>query len=83
MRFRSFFLAPLMRWLGRLSYPRLFLLMAALFFFDTLIPDFIPFIDEILLGMGTLLLARMKKKDAGTPQTGKTQPPVEGSATRR
>ena len=83
MRFRSFFLAPFMRWLGRLSYPRLFLLMAALFFFDTLIPDFIPFIDEILLGMGTLLLAKLKKKDPGAPQANDSKQPVEGTATRR
>ncbi|MBS0216424.1 MAG: hypothetical protein JSR50_11805 [Proteobacteria bacterium] len=80
---RHILLAPLMRWFGRLSYPRLFLLLAALFLFDTLIPDFIPFIDEILLGLGTLILARMKKKDPATPQAGNTTPPVEGTATRR
>ena len=80
---RHLVLAPLMRWFGRLSYPRLFLLLAALFFFDTLIPDFIPFMDEILLGLGTLLLAKMKKKDPETPQAGGAAPPVESAATRR
>ncbi|WP_449447951.1 DUF6116 family protein [Thermomonas brevis] len=69
-------IAPLLRWLGRLSFPRLFLLSAVLFFLDLLIPDFIPFADEILLGLGTLLLARWKKK----PEAGK--PPLEGEVRR-
>jgi hypothetical protein len=69
-------IAPLLRWLGRLSFPRLFLLSAALFFLDLLVPDFIPFADEILLGLGTLLLSRWKKKpDAG-------RPPIEGEVRR-
>lgn len=58
----SFVLAPLLRWFGRLSYPRLFLVTAALFVADVLIPDFIPFIDELLLALGTLLLANWKKR---------------------
>lgn len=69
--------SPLLRWLGKLSFPRLFLLTATLFFLDLLIPDLIPFVDEILLGLGTLLLSRWKKKpDAG-------EPPIEGQASRR
>lgn len=56
--------APLLRWLSRLSYPRLFVLAAALFVLDTLIPDVIPFADELLLGLATLLLARWKKPGA-------------------
>ena len=55
-------LSPVMRFLGRLSYPRLFALTAALFAFDLVIPDFVPFIDELLLGLGTLLLANWKKR---------------------
>lgn len=55
-------LAPVFRFFGRLSYPRLFAISAALFAFDLVIPDFVPFIDEILLGLGTLLLANWKKR---------------------
>lgn len=69
-------IAPLLRWLGKLSFPRLFLLAAVLFGLDLLIPDFIPFADEILLGLGTLLLARWKKK----PDADK--PPIEGEVRR-
>lgn len=55
-------LAPLLRWLGKLSYPRMFLLFAGLFLADVVIPDLIPFVDEILLGLGTLLLANWKNR---------------------
>lgn len=54
--------APLLRWVGRLSYPRLFLLTAALFLVDLVVPDFVPFADELLLGLGTLLLANWKRR---------------------
>jgi hypothetical protein len=50
--------------LSKLSFPRLFLITAALFVLDTAIPDFIPFADEILLGLGTLLLAGLRKRKA-------------------
>jgi hypothetical protein len=55
-------LAPVMRWLSRLSYPRLFLVAAVLFVVDLVVPDFVPLADEILLGLGTLLLANWKHR---------------------
>jgi len=59
-------LSPFMRFLSRLSYPRLFALTAALFAVDLVVPDIIPFVDELLLGLGTLLLANWKnRKDPG------------------
>lgn len=60
-------LAPFMRFLGRLSYPRLFALTAALFAIDLVIPDVIPLADELLLGLGTLLLANWKKRKEPDP----------------
>ena len=71
-------LAPLLRWLGRLSYPRLFLLAAGLFVADVVIPDFIPFADELLLGLGTLLLANWKSRKAGVQDR-----PIENDPPRR
>lgn len=56
--------APLLRWLGKLGYPRLFVVTAVLFVLDMLIPDVIPFADELLLGLATLLLANWKKRKA-------------------
>lgn len=54
--------APFMRWLGRLSFPKLFAVFAVLFAADALMPDPIPFVDEILLGLGTLLFASWKDR---------------------
>jgi hypothetical protein len=56
--------APLLRWFGKLSYPRLFAATAALFALDLVVPDVVPFADELLLGLATLLLANWKKRKA-------------------
>lgn len=72
-------LAPVMRWLGRLSYPRLFMLAAALFAADLVIPDLIPFADELLLGLGTLLLANWKNRKVPPASAD----PIEGESSRR
>jgi hypothetical protein len=53
-----------------LRFPRLALITAVLFVADLLIPDFIPFVDEILLGLGTLLLSQLRSRKA--PVAGKT-----------
>ena len=55
-------LAPVMNFLSKLSFPRLFALTAALFAIDLVVPDMIPLADEILLGLGTLLLANWRKR---------------------
>ncbi len=47
---------------AKLRFPQLFAIAASLFFVDLLIPDMIPFIDEILLGLLTLLLGSMQSK---------------------
>lgn len=72
-------LAPLLRFFGRLSYPRLFVMTATLFALDVVIPDFIPFVDEILLGLGTLLLANWKKRKQPLASA---KPPINGEARR-
>lgn len=57
-----FLIQPFMRWAEKLRHPTLFWLTAALFVLDVLLPDFIPFADEILLGLGTLVLANWKRR---------------------
>ena len=52
------------RFAAGLRYPTLFGLVAALFVIDLLLPDLIPFIDEILLALGTLLLGSLRKRRA-------------------
>ncbi len=58
--FRNF----LLRYAARLRYPKLLALALGLFIADLIIPDFIPFVDEILLGLISLLLAGLKKRKA-------------------
>ena len=52
------------RFFGGLRFPQLFALAAILFVLDLLIPDLIPFADEILLGLMTTLFASLKTKGA-------------------
>ena len=42
---------------SRLKFPQLLAVTAGLFLLDLLIPDLIPFADEILLGLATALFA--------------------------
>jgi hypothetical protein len=49
-------------WLSRLRSWQLFVLAGVLFVADVLVPDPIPFIDEIMLGLATLLMARWKQR---------------------
>lgn len=46
----------------RLRFPQLFAFTATLFLLDMLIPDLIPFIDEVLLGLVALLLGMWRKE---------------------
>ncbi len=58
--------AAVQRLVSRLRFPQLFLLAATLFVLDLLIPDLIPFADEILLGLLTVLLGSLERR-TGTP----------------
>ncbi len=66
---------------ARLRFPQLFALAATLFFIDLLIPDLIPFIDEILLGLLTLLLGSLQDRSEPVvekPPIKDITPPDEG-----
>jgi len=56
----------LLQYAARLRYPKLLALALGLFIADLIIPDFIPFADEILLGLISLLLAGLKKRKSRT-----------------
>jgi hypothetical protein len=45
-----------------LRFPTLFALVAGLFVFDLLVPDLVPFVDEILLALATLLIGSFRKR---------------------
>lgn len=58
-------ISTILHFANGLRFRQLFLLMAGLFVVDLLIPDFIPFVDELLLGLLTLLLGAWKKQRSG------------------
>ncbi len=62
------FLAPFFNWARKLKHPTLFKLVGILFVIDLFVPDMIPLADEILLGLGTLLLTQLRRRKR--PATG-------------
>lgn len=48
--------------LARLRYPQLFVLAAALFLTDLVVPDAIPLLDEVFLGVLTLLVSQWRHR---------------------
>jgi len=54
----------LQRFLGRLRFPQLFLVLTGLFALDFFIPDPIPFLDEAILGLLAILLGMWKERES-------------------
>jgi len=50
------------RFASRLRFPVLFALVGGMFLVDVLLPDLVPFFDEVLLALGTLLLGSLRKR---------------------
>ncbi len=55
-------MAAFLRWSSGLRFPYIFMLVAVLFVFNLFIPDVVPFVDEILMGLVAALLASLRKK---------------------
>lgn len=69
-------LSPLLRWARRLRFPWLLALTAALFTVTLVVPDPLPFVDELLLALGTLLFASLKsRRRSGSDDT--LEPPAK------
>ena len=51
------------RFASELRFPQLFWAVAILFLVDLVVPDMIPFFDEILFGLLTVLLGSLKRED--------------------
>ncbi len=76
-----FLIVPFLNWARKLKYPTLFKITAGLFIFSLLLPPGlypIPFLDEIVFGLGTLLLANWRQRKSETPLS---KPPIEGERT--
>ena len=55
------------RFLPRLKYPYLFLILGGLFVVDLVIPDPVPFIDEIFLATLTFIAASFRTRQEDRP----------------
>jgi hypothetical protein len=69
----------LIQYASRLRFPKLLALAGVVFFVDLIFPDVIPFADEIVLGLITLLLAMLKKRN---PKSGSTLKAEEGEGRK-
>ena len=76
---------PLIGFASRLRFPTLFYITLTLWVFNILIPDPIPFVDEIVMGLATLLLATWKKRkppDDAPPPELRTGVTIKGESRR-
>jgi hypothetical protein len=67
---------------GRLRFPQLFLLTAALFVVDLLIPDLIPFADEMLLGLLAVLFGMWRQRPGVAGPAMKGEPAMKDVTPR-
>jgi Family of unknown function (DUF6116) len=58
------------RFVSGLTFPKAFLLLSGLFFVDLLVPDMIPFLDEMFLGTLTVLFGLWRDRKATRPGSG-------------
>ncbi len=70
--------APIERMVSGLRFPQLFLATALVFVADLLIPDLIPFVDEVLLGLFTVLLGTWRARASAPrkPEVKDVTPPT-------
>ncbi|MDJ0805672.1 MAG: hypothetical protein QNJ78_02445 [Gammaproteobacteria bacterium] len=66
--------SSILKFADKLRFRQLFLLTAALFVIDLLIPDMLPFADELLLGLLTLLFGSLRKPQEDTQQLDRNKP---------
>jgi hypothetical protein len=67
---------------SRLKFPQAFGVFLALFLLDLVLPDLVPFVDEILLGLGATLFGLWRERvataegGAKPPEKNVTPPPA-------
>jgi hypothetical protein len=62
---------------SKLRYPQLFFVLVVLFLIDLVVPDMIPFADEVMLGLLAVLVGRMRK-----PRAEPERPPMKDVTPR-
>ena len=59
---RAPIIAAILRYAAGLRFRQLFLITGPVFLLDLLVPDLVPFADEMLLGLLTLLFGMWRKR---------------------
>jgi hypothetical protein len=72
--------ATLLGLASRLRFPWLLVVTALLFVASLVVPDPLPFLDELLLGMLTLLFAAWRRRREDDAGEGSARPPEEPRA---
>jgi hypothetical protein len=73
---------PLMGFASRLRFPTLFFVTLALWVINMLVPDPIPLIDEIVMGLLTLMLATWKKGKQAPADSEREGVTIDGESRR-
>jgi hypothetical protein len=71
---------PVVAFVSRLRFPTLFKITVGLFVLNLLIPDPIPFLDEIVMALATLVLASWRRPAPPATREGTT---IEGESRRQ
>jgi hypothetical protein len=70
------------RFLPRLRYPYLFLILGGLLLLDLVVPDPVPLVDELILAVLTLITATLTTRQGARPEprdgtdSAQEQPPI-------
>lgn len=69
--------ASVFSFLGGLRFPQLFVLLAIIFLVDLFVPDLLPFVDEAVLGLLTLMTGmwRDRREPPDKPPEKNVTPP--------
>ena len=73
---------PIMGFASRLKFPTLFFITLGLWAINMVIPDPVPLIDEIVMGLLTLLLATWKKRGETPEPPGGAGVTIDGESRR-
>jgi hypothetical protein len=73
---------PLMGFASRLKFPTLFFITLGLWALNMVIPDPVPLIDELVLGLLTLLLATWKNRKEPPAAPDRAGVTIDGESRR-
>ena len=66
------FAGILLKWASGLRFPYLFVLTMALFVINLFVPDVIPMVDELVMGLVALMLGSLRKRNGARPEKGES-----------